>query len=345
MAYRSSARKSAAVAALLLVIYGFHLMGALVGLGVVTMFAFFNAEGRMRRMRLIALDMLATLPTLALCVFFVLQKGANIATSSMTYHGVLGQVKAYFGYNIWPLALHAGWILGMGLALFGMAAIVQAVQGSRYRDPALWTATLLVVAGVAMPISSGAAFVIGSRTLPFAIIMALTWFRFSRRGLMLAVAGAAGVVCASSILNTQAALAVQPHYRTFLSGLQTVARGSKIISIIPDLAADGNQYIQPFAGMEDSYNIYRGGSNGYALAAPYVRTGASALRLKYAPKYTYKYAKGVTPDYHGVGNVYDYALVYGDPSSVTAVLQAEMTPVFHNGALTIYKSRRLPPNP
>lgn len=338
----STPLRSLLVSVLLLTLYGFHLMGAFVGLVVVGVFALCSGNGQLRPLRCIVLDLLATVPVVAFCGYFMLQKDTNITKT--VFQTPLGQIKAYFGYNIWPLSLHAGWILGAGLLFFAIAGVRQ-VYRRNYDIRLCWSAVLLVLIGLFLPVASGAGFVIGSRTLPFAIITAIAMFRFTKRGLYMAVTITCAVLTSSATLNTTAALRVQPYYRTFLSGLDTVHYGSRLISVVEDLSLGGNRYIQPFAGMEDAYNIYRGGSNGYALAVPYVPTGGAALRLKYAPEYTYKYTTGVSPNYHGVGSVYDYVLVYGNLPQVTAVLQTELDLVYRNDPLSIYKSRvRVPGN-
>ncbi len=71
--------------------------------------------------------------------------------------------------------------------------------------------------------------------------------------------------------------------------------GSRILPVISNLTQGGNEFIQPFNGIEDAYNVYRGGSNAYALAFPVVSTAAS-LRTLHKPTFTSKFSN-VIPDF------------------------------------------------
>ena len=193
--------------------------------------------------------------------------------------------------------------------------------------------------GVVMPYQSGNEFVIGSRTLPFALVAAIGALSWNVKPLRSAVGFTCLFLLVSSVLNTQKALAVQPAYREFLSGMPSIRLGSKLLIIVDDLSLGGNRYIDPFNSIEDVYTIYRGGSNPYVLAAPWVPTGGTMLRTKYKLTYTSKFSS-TTPDYHGVSKDYDYIVCWGELADTRGVISREAPLVFQNGRLSIYSGSR-----
>jgi hypothetical protein len=146
------------------------------------------------------------------------------------------------------------------------------------------------------------------------------------------------VLTITSALNTTVAVRVQPLYNVFLSGLNSVEYGSRILPIIEDSALGGNVFVQPFDGIADAYNIFRGGSNAYVLAYPVLLTGASPIEMKWKPEFDYKFDAGEKhPNYQGVSRVYDYVLVFGNMPETIRQLESEMRLQFHNGPLRIYR--------
>jgi len=119
--------------------------------------------------------------------------------------------------------------------------------------------------------------------------------------------------------------------------MPSVKLGSKILPIIEDVRFGGNEYMYPFNGVEDLYNVYRGGANPYVFADPIVRTGGNLLHATFSRSYTSKFLGGGTPDYRGVSNDYDYIICWGCPPAVTAVIEREGLVVFKNGLLSVYQ--------
>ena len=146
-----------------------------------------------------------------------------------------------------------------------------------------------------------------------------------------------GFLAVSGCLNARIALKVQDAYRTFLSGTPAVDYGARMLPIIEDMNTGGNQYIQPFAGIEDAYNIYRGGSNPYCFSTPWIRTGAVVLRSKYPLDYAFKYSDR-TPEYVGVSRKYNYVVLFGKLPEARRVVADEMCLSFSNGPLSVYRS-------
>jgi hypothetical protein len=113
--------------------------------------------------------------------------------------------------------------------------------------------------------------------------------------------------------------------------------GSKILPIIEDVRFGGNEYLYPFNGVEDLYNVYRGGANPYVFADPIVRTGGNLLHATFSRSYTSKFLGGGTPDYQGVSDDYDYVICWECGPAVTTVIEREAPLVFRNGLLSVYQ--------
>ena len=271
------------------------------------------------------------------CCFCIIER-TKPRDPAPLWASLLGQVKNYVALNVWTLSRVASW---MALALLiAMAALpFRDLYRGRIAQPRLFVlAALLVAIGLVMPYQMGAAFVIGSRTLPFAFVAVVGALSWDARRLKIATMLVCAFLVVSSALNTRKALAVQSSYRVFLSGLPAVRFGSRILPVIGDLTQGGNMFIQPFNGIEDAYNVYRGGSNAYALALPSVGAAAS-LRTRYTPTYTSKFSKEI-PDFRGVTHDYDYIVCWDAVPAALATIEREAPLVFRNGPLSIYGGAR-----
>jgi hypothetical protein len=330
--YKPGFTKSVTLALVLLALFGFHVVGAAVG-----SFSVFLFSVDIRRKSFCWPEVLAIGPVAALLVYFKATKPPG--TNTLYFHGPLGQIKAYIGYNVWTLSRTAGWVALLLLAGLAGLALWDAL-GARLAHPRLLAlAAVLAAIGLVMPYQIGDVFIVGSRTLPFALIAAAGALEWNAARLRWAAAVICAFLALSSFLNTGKALAVQNSYRVFLSGLQAVKPGSRVLPIIEDISQGGNEYIEPFAGVEDLYPIYRGGSDPYVFAEPYVKTGGNLLRLKYRPTYTYKYSQ-IKPDYRGATHDYDYILCWGELPTIKPVIEKEAPLVFQNGPLSIYGGSR-----
>ena len=330
------------MAVLLIVIYGFHLMGAFAAcFTAITLALLWNRAWKER-----IADALATLPTAGLAAYFVLRE--SVPGKWIYAATPAAWLKAFLGYNVWGTSRIAGYFL---LALIVSLGLVLARQGwLRRADPGLLaSAAGLTVLGLALPIEIGEEFVIGSRMLPFAIIAGLAamgnvWnFRQWQR----AAAPACLFLVISGILNTAAAFRVQPFYREFLSGAPAIEYGSRILPVIADLDLGGDEYIAPFTGIQDAYNILRGGSNPDCFAGPArgpaggagVRNGSMMLNFRYPQTYSFKFSSAA-PDFRGVSRDYDAVIIFGSTGRAAAALRDvphEMNLAFAEGRLAVYK--------
>jgi hypothetical protein len=322
-------RRSVWICVLTLVLYGFHIVGLAAGCFAVVMFAFDRKDG----WRVAWSDLAALVPAVSFAGYYLAYKRPQ--SSTWYYYGPLGQIKAYIGYNAWTLS-RVGGVLFIGL----IVALAAFVAWQAYRQPKKPRLLLLMfamtVTGLLSPYQIGDWFVVGSRTFPFVVVASLAFLRFSQRSSRILATVVAGFLAASGWFNTRAALNVQEAYRIFLSGIPAMEYGARMLPVVEDDSAGGNQYIQPFAGIEDAYNIYRGGSNPYCFSAPWVKTGGVILRSKYPSDYAFKYSTR-TPDYRGASREYNCVVLFGKLPEVARVVANEMCLGFSNGPLSVYR--------
>jgi len=323
-----SRQRSLVLALTLLVLYGFHPIGAAVGCFSVL---FLSIDPK--RWGVSWISVLSVLPASLLMAYFSLTK----MRATPQFHSPLGQIKAYVAYNVFSFSRSSSYLFIFLFVLLGAVAVWDAVHNRVFHRRLLALGAVLIAIGLVMPYQVGADFIIGSRTLPFAIITTVGALRWSPQRLRAAALAASLFLVFSAALNLQQSLAVQASYRVFLSGMASVKFGSKILPIIEDVRFGGNEYIYPFNGVEDLYNVYRGGANPYVFADPIVRTGGNLLHATFSRSYTSKFLGGGTPDYRGVSNDYDYVICWGCPPAVTAVIKDEGFLVFKNGLLSVYQ--------
>ena len=321
--------RSAWICLLLLLLYGFHIVGLVAGCFAVVLFAFDRKE----RWQVAWSDLLALVPAACLAGRFLLHDRGS--SGHWLYSSPLGQFKVYLGYNAWTLSRVAG-ILFIGLAAALAAWVAWQAYRQRQRPRLLFLAAAMAVAGLLLPVQIADWFVVGSRTFPFVVVASLGFLRFSHRGVRIMAVVVFGFLAVSAFFNTRAALHVQDEYRVFLSGMPAVNYGARILPIIED-PTTGNASVQPFWGIEDAYNIYRGGSSPYNFSTPNIRTGAAFLHSHYGLDYAFR-SSDVTPAYSGVSRKYDYVVLYGKLPGVRRALAEEMCLSFSNGPLSIFGS-------
>lgn len=354
--YPSGYQRALRVAPILVLLYGFHIVAAAMGCMLTVIFALEETSLFRRvavRLRALAVaqepripsrriaaglrwDLCSIVPAALLMLYFVLQKDSH--ATQVFYYPPLRQIAAYLAYNVGGLSRIASYFLLIWIAL----AVVIVWSSARHRGlniPLLVFAVAAVVLGVCLPTQIGGWFLVGSRTLPFALIAVAGLPGLGPSGWRQVISVAMAILCLVSVLNTRAELRVQPMYQTFLSGVPHVAYGSRVLPVIEDRDQGGNALVEPFSGIEDAYNIFRGGSNPYVFAYPAIMTGASPIRMTWTSAFTNKFERRSYVNYRGVGNVYDYVVLWGNLPWARSQFDAELDPVFQNGPLVIYRSR------
>ena len=326
--------KSAALALILVAQFGFHVVGAAIGC-----FTVFVCALNFQRKSIVWPDLLSVMPAAALLLYFYLSKPAE--TAKALYHGPLGQLKAYVAYNVNTLSPPAGWLAILLLAALALIALHDTIRRKVAHPRLLALAIVFVCIGLLMPYQIGSIFILGSRTLPFAVIATVGALEWTTTRFRWAATASCLMLAASAVLNTRAALDFQEPYRVFLSGMNVVRPGSRLLPIVGERPEFGTGYVGAFSGIEDLYTIYRGGSNPYVFSEPFVPTGGSLLRLKYAPAFALKYVDGPR-DYTGSAAVYDYILCWACLDADRRVVEKEARLLFENGSLSIYAGSRMP---
>jgi hypothetical protein len=323
-------RKSAWLALILMGMYGFHIVGAAIGCFTVLMFAV-----RLKRPRVLWYEMLSVVPTAGLIAYYEITKPRD--TAPPVFYAPIGQIKSYIGFNVWSLSPTATWLFVAVLFFFALVFLWHVRGGRMVCGRLIFVSLLLVIVGLFLPYQMGAGAYIGARTLPFAFIAAVGALKWNQRLLRASMVLVCIFLVISSALNTSRAFAVQTSLRVFLSGIAAVRPGSKVLPIIEDLNYGGNRYIQPFDGVEDLYNIYRGGANPYVFAEPFVGTGGNLLRAKYPLSFISKYSPHPQAvGYRGVSMEYDYIICWGQLPTIKRAIESESSLVFENGLLSIY---------
>lgn len=311
----------------LLLLYSLHIVGWAIGCLSVAVAAFVRGD---RKLGLC--DMTAILPSAIVSGMFLLSRESGY--SQWQYQSPVRHVLSYFVYNAATLSRVATYAALLLFAMFVTWIGYALVRGRGQR----WLLLLccgLIAAGICLPVQIADWFIVGARTFPFAVIIGITGLRMTGSALFRSVLLATAYILISSVLNTVCAMAVQSKYNQFLAGLPYVRYGSRILPIVEDLSLGGNQFIQPFAGIEDAYNIYRGGSNPYTFTYPNLRTGAATLRLLWGRTHVGKYSSN-TVDYHGVSKKYDYVLLVGRLQDVRHQVSSEMCQIYRNDLITLY---------
>lgn len=329
---------------ILLVLYGFHLVGAVVGafsIGVISLLRWMT--GRFTRKQML-LDLSAILPLVLLFLAYAFRPGRPAV--SFPYYGMIHQIKAMIGYNCFSLANAATWCSLGGFAALAVGALFVWYR-KRERMELAVLVVLLCVIGLLMPVSLGGWWPAGPRVVPFAVLAVLGTLKLERVGVRVLVALVLLILSSESLLTVRQSRAIDREYAVFLSGIPAVPLGSKILPIVIDPLVGG--HISPFWSIFAAYTIERGGSNPYVFAAPYIRTGASPLRYRADQSYGFSFLYNPTVEakyYRGVSSNYDFVLMWGKSPTVASVLQLEMSDWFRNPPLQIFRSdHRIGDNP
>jgi hypothetical protein len=322
-------RKSVSLAATLVLLYGFHVVGAAIGTFTVVIYSLSLKRPRVNWVQLSSL--------IPLCLLLFFARSSEYYSGGHTaFFNPLGQIKSYVAYNAWSLSSVATGAFLVMLVLFAFVAGWHIFQ-KRIRDPRLLLISVaLVVIGLAMPYNLGAEFIVGSRTLPFAFIAAVGAIDWEKKLLHSALAAACACIAVSTVANTKKALAIQPAYRVFLSGLSVIRPGSMVLPVIENMNQGGNKYIQPFNSIETLYNIYRGGANPYVYAEPHVHTGGNLLHARYSDHNLDKFEPLNPAKIGSVLGDYDYVICWGALPNMKPVVASQLTLLFENGPLSIY---------
>ena len=331
-----SPRRSALAAALLLLLFICHLVGAVVGAFAIFVLSALRVWRRKEGLAALSLDLAALVPvSFAVLWFVVLQE--HPSDLSLRFNAPLAALKAFLAYNVRTLADPASVLNALGLTALAATALRCVLRGDS--DERLWLLTLaLVGVGLAAPIAVGILWPAGPRLFPFAYLTALTLLHLRPRGATIFAVAIAAVVTLQSASLVQRSLEIGRDYERFLSGTSSVTTGSRILPIV-DTLFDRSGPILPFWSAASLYVVERGGSHPYVFARPYWKTGGDFIRYLDYPRYTHSflYEEPVAPErYRGASQSYDFVVVWNGGPGLDAVLGEEFALVHEAPPLRVY---------
>ena len=330
-----SVSRSAGAAVLLLVTYGFHIVGGAVGAFSIFCLSLISNWGTKRFWMNVIKDFLALVPIGVLTLVF-LSRGEGPSVT-IFYKGPVETLKAFVAYTFGSLAEPVIWIGVAGVAFLG-AVIFHTILRRRCNTDILILVVGLCVLGLAMPHSLGALWPAGPRLLPYAIMAGFGLISIEKRGRLIFSVVVVIILISMCLLTVNKAFLIEKRYEKFLSGIPKVEYGKKLLPIIVD-PGEGSKHIDPFWSIASAYTIIRGGSQPYIFAYPYVKTNASPLKFKDYDAYGYAFLYKTSveaKEYRGVSDSYDYVLTWGEEPEILSTISSEMSLVFENSRLRIY---------
>lgn len=326
---------------LLSITFGFHIVGAAAAAAAILISAFTEALFFRARRSAMGLAVIAVSPVPLLSMPYLL--GESRPSTSPEYAGFLGNVVDVLKFTVTTLNDAAALLLLIWVCLLGLLSLVW------WRRMANALPTLLGAGGLALlsatlPTSLGALWPAGPRLFPFAIVLlivSLPWHEMRRSflaGWLLAF------LFALSTITTQHTLALDKDLRNFLSGLDVIKPGGRILPILvePDR---GSRWVDPFWSLISAYTVEKGGVHPYVFAAPHVATGASPIKYRFPSERTFAFLYDPVDSNHlykGASESYDYVLLWGASPAIESVLSQEMQEVHARGKATLYARREQP---
>jgi hypothetical protein len=326
--------KVPALAALLVCLFGFHIVGAAAAGAVIATAACLQYAFRGRRPATLVQAALALAPLVALTAWYML--GQSHPQVHPAFASPLAQLVDTVKFTVTTLDETAALILLVSLGALGVVLLWrwrELLAMPHVTGPAL----VIVILAVVMPQSMGALYPAGPRLLPFALVMLVAALRWSSMRNWAVVVGLV-IIAGLSLLTTRAAMRFDQGYRDALAVTENIERGKRVLTILDPSV--GSRWTMPYRHLGALVMTFRGGSGPYVFAAPYVVTGATPLVYRSesdAFKYAYFYEKGRGPsDYVGVSGHYDYVLLFGNLAAVGDVVEREMTRVSVSGLASLY---------
>ncbi len=323
---------------ILLSLHGVHLLGAVAGALAIIAWSLADTVRKQRSVRDLGMDLLTVVPVTALILAIY---ASSPSGGKLLYSVPLAHIKGYIGFNCGSLAEPVVYINLAGLV--GLGWVLLQLGRRRRLDPSLALAALaLAVIGFVAPTDMVKLWPAGPRLLPYAILTSLGLLHLDRRSVIYFVVGVMSVLACDGIATITKIQSLGRSYRDFLSGLEHVPLGSKLLPILVDPHA-GARGVDPFWSLASYYTIARGGAHPYVYAFPAYENQASPLIYRNRDDFPYDflYRPAARPEeYRGVSAAYDIVLLWGQAPAIAGALGDEMDLLFENGDLRLYRPRR-----
>lgn len=328
---------------LFVLLFGFHVVGAAAAAAAIVLGAIAKVLMDRGDWRQLIWAGLSVIPVPLLTGFYLF--GRHAPKAKIEYSSLLSQVVDVVKFTCASLDDVAAALLLLWLGLLGL------VTALRWRDliaanPAIISAAVLAGLAIVMPGTLGSLWPAGPRLMPFAIVLLSVSVRWAelRRGVV--TISCVVLLAGMSFFTTRHAIELDRGFRDFLSAVDIVQPGKRILPILID-PHEGSRWTAPYWFLISVYTVMRGGSNPYVFADPHVKTGASPLKYRhpigYPFAFLYERNRGAD-DYRGVSDYYDYVLLWGTAPSIEAVLQSEMGRMHGQGKATLFARHELMPD-
>jgi hypothetical protein len=331
----SSFRRSAVGGIILIVTYGFHVIGAIVGAFSIICLSILSGAREKGLWRKLLKDVAALCPLLILlAIYFELGKGPKV---SVAYEDLWLTMKTFAGHTFGSLADSVLWIGILGFGGFCIGAFYVILK-KRHISSVLILSLSLCLVGLLMPYSLGSLFPAGPRVFPYAILSGIGLLNLQKFGRRTFIVVICVVMVLMSFITINKSREVNKEYEQILSGVSKIEYGKKLLPIVIE-PYKGSRHTYPFLWITVAYNIIRGGSQPYIFASPYIKTNATPLEFRSYDAYGYAFLDKdpvQAEDYRGVSGNYDYVLIWGEDPRIQSVISAEMRLVYLNSPLKIY---------
>lgn len=339
------------LALLLILLFGFHIIGSSVGafsLLVFSLLTYYQSHSntplahtrpsRRYAKKHVIFDFLSIIPVLSLTLWFLAKEESSSLSTS--FYPPFQAMKASIYYMVASLSKPMLLLGTFGLLSMALPILVFTLRKRASHScslPLLLLSTALGVISVVVPIKLGILWPAGPRVLPFAYLVAIPLLTLTSRGKKIFLAGVSCYLILACIFTTRDCLELDKRYRNFLSGLHHINYQSKILPIVVD-PLKGSAHTDPFWAIASAYTVYRGGSHPYVFAYPYWKTGSALLR--YRPEHEYPFAflygDSTNSSYQGVASYYDAVIVWGENQALQSQLTVELPLLFSKPPLYIY---------
>ncbi len=339
ISHPSSFLRSAVGGIILIVTYGFHVTGAVVGAFSIICLSILSGVREKGLWRKFLKDVVALCPLFVLLVIYLkLGEGPEV---NVIYEKILLTMKAFVGHTFGSLADPVLWIGILGFGGFCIAAFYVILK-KRHISSVLILSLSLCLVGLLMPYSLGSflrsLWPAGPRVFPYAILSGIGLLNLERFGRRIFIVVISVIIVLMSFITIDKTHELSKEYKQILSGVSKIEYGRRLLPIVIE-PFKGSRHTLPFLFIAVAYNVIRGGSQPYVFAHPFIRTNAIPLKfINYdAYGYAFLYRESVeAKEYRGVSRNYDYVLIWGEDPRIESVISAEMCLIYSNSPLKIY---------